>query len=123
MIRMKEQTKERRGGVWAASGVLGALLASSCCIAPLLFVTLGVSGAWIGNLTVLEPYKWVFIAIAVVFLALGFRHAYFPPRRDCEDGAICARPTSGWTTKVSHWIGLALVVLAATVDWWAPAFY
>jgi len=29
----------------AAGGLIGAILASSCCIAPLLLVTLGVSGA------------------------------------------------------------------------------
>src|ERR1700741_3460290 len=35
----------------AAGGMLGALTASSCCILPLVFFSLGVSGAWIGSFT------------------------------------------------------------------------
>jgi mercuric ion transport protein len=41
----------------AAGGVLGAFAASSCCIAPLALFSLGISGAWIGNLTALAPYQ------------------------------------------------------------------
>ena len=46
----------------AAGGILGALAASSCCILPLVLFGLGVSGAWIGNLTWLAPYQPYFIA-------------------------------------------------------------
>jgi hypothetical protein len=46
----------------AAGGVLGALAASSCCILPLVLFSLGISGAWIGNLTALAPYKPYFAA-------------------------------------------------------------
>ncbi len=49
--------ESRRGGLLAGAGLLGALLASSCCIVPLAFVTLGIGGAWMSNLTALEPYK------------------------------------------------------------------
>ena len=35
----------------AAGGILGALAASACCILPLVLFTLGISGAWIANLT------------------------------------------------------------------------
>ncbi|MGH6880679.1 MAG: mercuric transporter MerT family protein, partial [Hypericibacter sp.] len=41
----------------AAGGVLGALAAMSCCILPLVLFALGISGAWIGNLTALAPYQ------------------------------------------------------------------
>jgi mercuric ion transport protein len=36
------------------TGGLAAILASTCCLGPLLLVMLGFSGAWIGNLTALE---------------------------------------------------------------------
>ena len=39
-------------------------------IVPLVLVTLGISGAWIGNLTVLEPYR-----IYLAGLALQQGHA------------------------------------------------
>ena len=53
-----------RKGWLAAGGVVGAFLASACCIGPLVLLTLGISGAWIGNLTALEPYKPIFAVIA-----------------------------------------------------------
>jgi len=40
-----------------AAGGLAAILASTCCLGPLVLITLGFSGAWIGNLTALEPYR------------------------------------------------------------------
>jgi MerT mercuric transport protein len=45
----------------ALGGILGAIAASSCCIAPLVLFSLGISGAWIGNLTALAPYQPYFI--------------------------------------------------------------
>ena len=50
----------------AVGGILGALAASSCCIVPLILFSLGIGGAWIGNLTVLEPYRPIFIGAALV---------------------------------------------------------
>ncbi|MFU8813844.1 MAG: mercuric transporter MerT family protein [Pseudomonadales bacterium] len=108
---------------FAAGGVIGAVLASSCCIAPLMLLTLGVSGAWIGNLTALEPYKPAFLGVALVFIGLGFRQVYFNPKLACEDGSYCARPESAIVTKTALWVALLLVVLAGSIDWWAPLFY
>jgi len=51
----------------AAGGVLGALAASSCCIAPLILFSLGVSGA----LTRLAPYQPYFTAVRLPFTICG----------------------------------------------------
>lgn len=114
---------ERRKHWFAAGGVLGAILASSCCIVPLVLVTLGISGAWIGNLTVLEPYRPYFAAAAAVAIGLGFRHVYFKPKPACEEDSYCAQPQSSLVTKSALWIATVLVLLALTVGWWAPFFY
>ncbi|MBC7313673.1 MAG: mercury transporter MerT [Rhizobium sp.] len=114
---------DRRRGWFAAGGVIGAILASSCCIAPLVLITLGVSGAWIGNLTALEPYKPYFAAVTLVFIGLGFWHVYFRAKPACADGSYCARPRSGLMTKSALWIATVLVLLALTINWWAPLFY
>jgi mercuric ion transport protein len=42
-------------------GGLAAVLASSCCLGPLVLVLLDVSGAWISNLTRLEPDRPFFL--------------------------------------------------------------
>lgn len=113
----------RTKGWFAVGGVVGALLASSCCIAPLVLLTLGGSGAWISNLTALEPYKPAFLGVALVFIGLGFYQMYFKPKPACEEGSYCARPESAILTKTALWAATVLVLLAASVDWWAPLFY
>jgi mercuric ion transport protein len=112
------------GGWWlAAGGIVGALLASSCCIVPLVLVTLGVSGAWIGNLSALAPYNPLFVAITLACLAGGFWHVYLRRRPACLPGSQCARPSSAMFTKTALWTATALVLAAMTMSWWAPLFY
>lgn len=103
--------------------MIGALLASSCCVAPLVLLLLGVSGAWIGNLSALEPFRAYFAAIALIFIGLGFWQVYFRTRPDCAGDSYCARPRSSILIKSALWIATALVLLALTTDWWAPYFY
>lgn len=122
--QLKAATGSRSGSGWLATGgVLGAVLASSCCIGPLVLVSLGVSGAWIGNLTALEPLKPYFLAATALLLGLGFWQVYFRKKPACEEGSYCARPESGLVTKTALWIATFLVALAATIDLWAPWFY
>lgn len=112
-----------RKGWLAAGGVLGAILASACCIGPLVLLTLGISGAWIGSLTALEPYKEITAVIALGFIVAGFRQVYFRKPVVCEPGSYCARPESVRIAKTLLWASLILVVAALTIDWWAPLLY
>lgn len=112
-----------RKGLFAALGLAGAVLASACCILPLAFVMLGISGAWIGNLTALEPYKPLTSAIALVFIGLGFWHVHFRTKPACMEGSYCTRPQSSRLTKAVLWAATVLVVLSLTLNWWAPLFY
>ena len=89
----------------------------------LVLLTLGISGAWIGNLTALEPYKPIFAVIALGFIGAGFWQVYFRKPTVCEPGSYCARPASARITKSALWASLVLVVAALTIDWWAPLLY
>jgi mercuric ion transport protein len=106
----------------AAGGVLGALAASSCCIAPLVLFGLGVSGAWIANLTQLSPYQPYFIAATVACLAGGYGLMYRSRRRACMDGQICARPLSNRIVTSGLILATILVVGALALDVLAPLF-
>ena len=107
----------------ALGAVAGAVIASSCCVLPLGLVLTGISGAWIANLTALEPYKPYFLIVTAIVIGLGFWHVYFKPQVACADGSYCARPSSRWLTKSALWIGTALALLSATISIWAPWFY
>ena len=107
----------------ATGGLIGAILASSCCIVPLVLITLGVSGAWIGSLTALEPYNPYFVVVTLAFLSGGFWHVYFRQKPECVEGSYCARPESSLITKSALWGATILIVLAMTLQWWAPLFY
>lgn len=120
---LKAVSPDHRKSWLAAGGVLGAFLASACCVVPLVLVTLGVSGAWIGNLTALEPYKPLTSGIAMVFIGLGFWHVHFRTKPACVEGSYCARPQSSRVTKTALWGASVLVLLSITINWWAPLFY
>ncbi|MGH6946838.1 MAG: mercuric transporter MerT family protein [Kiloniellales bacterium] len=110
-----------RQGLIAVGGILGALAASSCCIVPLALFSLGIGGAWIGNLTALAPYQPIFITITLGFLAAGFYLVYLRPKRDCAAGKACARPLTRRVVKTSLWTATALVAAALAFPYVAPA--
>jgi mercuric ion transport protein len=103
------------------AGVLAAIGASACCVGPLVLLTLGIGGAWIANLTALEPLRPWLIAATLLFLGLAFRRLYFQPQV-CEPGAMCAEPIVLRRQRLLFWV-VALAVLALlAVPWLAPFF-
>jgi mercuric ion transport protein len=106
----------------AAGGVLGAVAASSCCIVPLVLFGLGVSGAWIANLTRLAPYQPYFIAATVACLAGGYWLRYRSSRVACADGDVCARPLPHRVGNISLILATVLVIGALAFDFLAPLF-
>ena len=104
------------------SGGLAAILASTCCLGPLVLVALGFSGAWIGNLTVLEPYRPLFIGAALVALYFAWRRI-FCPVQVCQPGEVCAIPRARATYKIIFWVVAALVLIALVFPYVLPWFY
>lgn len=108
-----------RAGWIAAGGILGALAASSCCILPLVLFSLGISGAWIANLTALAPYKPYFAAGTLALLGYGYHLVYVKPKQACA-GGLCARPLPSRLVKSSLWIATVMIVAALAFDSVAP---
>ena len=106
----------------AAGGVIGALAASSCCIVPLVLFGLGVSGAWIANLTQLAPYQPYLIAVTAACLAGGYGLLYRSRRRACTDSQVCARPLSNRIVTSGLILATILVIGALALDVLAPLF-
>lgn len=104
----------------AAGGILGALGASSCCIIPLVLFSLGIGGAWIGNLTALAPYKPYVVAGTTGALGYGYYLVYWRARRACVDGAACTRSVPSRLVRIALWIATVLVAAAFAFDYVAP---
>jgi mercuric ion transport protein len=104
----------------AAPGILGSVAASSCCIIPLLLFSLGVSGAWIGNLTRLAPYQPLFIAVTLASLGCGYWLVLRTRRMACAADAACARPLPNKVVTIALVIAALLVAAALAVDFLAP---
>lgn len=108
-----------------AGGVVAAIVASVCCLGPLVLVTIGISGAWISNLSALEPYRPVFIGVALVFMGLAYRQIFIKvwQPEDCAPGTLCSLPETNRVYKVIFWGVLVLVLLALVFPYLVPLFY
>ncbi len=105
-----------------AAGGLAAVIGSLCCVGPLVLLGVGIGGAWVGNLTALEPIRPVFIGLTLLFLVLAFRRLYLVPQV-CAPGTECADPRIMKRQRLLFWpIAVALIGLLA-IPWMAPLFY
>jgi mercuric ion transport protein len=115
-------SESNNGGGSLLAGGIAAVLASACCLGPLVLVALGFSGAWIGNVTALEPYRPWFIGAALVAMVFAWRKIYRPARA-CEPGEVCAVSSVRTTYKVVFWIVALLIVVALGFPYLLPIFY
>ena len=115
-----EKSRDGRGAL--AAGGVAAILASACCLGPLVLLSLGIGGAWIANLTALEPYRPVFIGLALLALVLAGRRI-FRPTVDCKPGEVCAIAPVRTSYKAVFWAIAALVLLGLVFPYIAPWFY
>jgi mercuric ion transport protein len=103
--------------LWGAA--LAAIVSSLCCVAPLVLLTLGVSGAWISQLTALEPYRPIFIGVMVIFLGLAFRQLYIVPAR-CAPGEACANSGLQRRQRQVFWVVVVGLASLIAFPWYAP---
>ena len=116
----RQPEMQRGQRLMAAGGLLGAIAASSCCILPLVLFGLGVSGAWIGNLTRLAPYQPCFFAATLGFLGAGYWLMHRESKRVCAQGEACARPVPNRLVKTAFVVATVLVLAAIGFDFLAP---
>ena len=103
------------------AGGLAALLASACCLGPLVLVLAGISGAWIGNLAAFQPYQPLFMAASAVALFLAWRRIWRPT--PCTSGQACAAPRIKSGYKILFGLVVLLQTVAVGFPFIAPWFY
>jgi mercuric ion transport protein len=110
------------GPGFLAAGGLAAILASTCCLGPLILVMLGFTGAWIGSLSVLEPYRPLFLGVALVTLGLA-AWRIFRPVQVCEADGTCSTPRSRRIQKIFFAAVAVLALVAFAFPYFARFFY
>jgi mercuric ion transport protein len=105
--------------LWAAGAA--ALLASACCLGPLVLALAGVSGAWIGFLPGLEPYQPIFLIAAAIAMAAAGRRIWRAPA--CDDGRVCATPSGKRAQKTMFVAVAGLLAITLGFPLIAPYFY
>lgn len=105
--------------VAATGAIIGGVAALSCCVMPLVFVIVGISGAWISHLTALSPYQPVFVALAVGSILYGYL-AVYQARRACAAGSVCARPLSHRLVNAGLLAGTLFVAIALAANFAGP---
>ena len=104
-------------------GGLAALAASACCLGPLILVSLGIGGAWVSNLTMLEPYRPIFIGIALICMGLAYRKIYSAkPAGNCLTDTLCANPQTNRNYRIIFWIVSVLVLIALLYPYFVSLF-
>lgn len=106
----------KNGNGTLIAGALAAVGASVCCVAPLVLLALGISGAWISTLTALEPFRPVFIILMLLFLGLSFRKLYLMPK-NCAGETLCDGPRIVKRQRRVFWIVTALLLVLVAVPW------
>lgn len=98
-------------------GITAAIGASLCCAGPLVLLLLGVSGSWIGNLTLLEPYRPVFVLLVLTLFGFAGWKLYRPVA-DCKPGIACAVPQARKRRRVIFWLTTLTALVLVTSNYW-----
>jgi mercuric ion transport protein len=113
--------KAEKNFIWAAAGgIIGALGIAACCLLPLVLLTLGLGGAWVGSMVALTPYKPLFIVLTAALLGYGYYLVYFAPKKACLEGEVCQTPRATRWMKVTLWGAIALAIAGLGIDYVEP---
>lgn len=117
-----EKSSDKTGFRSLVAGGIATVLASTCCLGPLVLISLGFSGAWIGNLTVLEPYQPIFTGVALVALFFAGKRIWRPVTQ-CAPGEFCALPRVRRAYQMLFVVVCALLLAALVFPLIAHWFY
>lgn len=107
---MSTQKTPQTDGIMRSSllGAVGAgVLASACCVGPLVAIGAGIGGAWVSQLSALEPYRPIFVALALGALGLAW---YREVRRSREPDCDCEEGVRPQTRRLMLGVGTVLVL-------------
>ncbi len=99
-----------------AGSVVSGILASACCIGPLVLGLMGVSGAAFAQR--FEPFRPYLLVVTYALLGGAFYLTY-RPQAACGPGEPCEMPRVNRAGKIMLWFAAMVVGLATAFPWYA----
>ncbi len=111
--------KPTNAQLFAVGSVFAAVVASFCCILPIVFALAGVS--IVGASALFAAWRPYLLGLTCGLLALGFYFAY-RPRKNCAPGSACAMPAAKQSGRLMLWALSGAATLFASFPYYsAPA--
>jgi hypothetical protein len=105
--------------LFAAGSVFAAIIASFCCILPIVFALTGFS--ILGASAMFDAWRPYLLGITFGLLGLGFYFAYRPRKEQCGPGSACAMPVTNRSGRLMLWLATVAVVLFAAFPYYSGA--
>src|SRR5262249_30234756 len=96
-------------------------MASACCIVPLAFAALGISGA--GFALRFEPLRPYLLLLTYGLLGGAFYATYRPARATCSTGERCEPSAPSRMGKVVLWTAAFLVLVTTAFPFYSPYLF
>ncbi|MEK9140651.1 MAG: mercuric transporter MerT family protein [Nitrospirota bacterium] len=119
--------ESKKTAITAAStgGLITALLASVCCLGPLVLAALGVGvgatgflAGTAGFLKAFLPYRPVFIGLTLLLMGISFYLAYRKPKTACPPVGICRSEEALGSKRAWLWTMAAIALALVLAPYW-----
>lgn len=105
--------------LFAAGSVFAAIIASFCCILPIVFALTGFS--ILGASAIFDAWRPYLLGLTFGLLGTGFYFAYRTKKQECAPGSACAMPGTNRSGRLMLWIATVAVVLFAAFPYYSGA--
>src|SRR6266853_1697753 len=111
--------KSKSPTLFAAGSVFAAIIASFCCILPIVFALTGFS--ILGASALFDAWRPYLLGLTFGLLGLGFYFAYRPTKEQCAPGSACAMPNTRRSGRLMLWVTTAAVFLFTAFPYYSGA--
>src|SRR6266851_4989623 len=109
--------ESKRASLFAAGSVFAAIIASFCCILPIVFAVTGFS--ILGASALFDAWRPYLLGLTFGLLGFGFYFAYRPRKEQCAPGSVCAMPATNRSGRLLLWLATVGVVLFAAFPYYS----
>ena len=99
--------------------MLAAIVASFCCILPIVFALTGFS--ILGASALFDAWRPYLLGVTFGLLGLGFYVAYRPGKAQCVSGSVCFMPETNRAGRRMLCFAAAVAILFAAFPYYSGA--